>query len=71
MGPTDEPTGHEAMPAKRGRLITGWRQVKHEQGRRRYLPLPAATAVALATSGEATGNDLAPGAIAAKPKTPR
>jgi hypothetical protein len=47
------------MHGKRGRLITGWRQVKPEQGspKRRFFPVADAKAAPRATSGEAAGKD--------------
>jgi len=47
------------MHGKRGRLITGWRQVKPEQGspKRRYLPMVVAKAAPTATAAEAAGNE--------------
>jgi len=47
------------MPGKQSRLITGWRQVKPEQGssKRRLLPLAVAKAAPQAASGESAGND--------------
>jgi hypothetical protein len=45
------------MPGKR--VITGWRQVKPEQGssKRRLLPVAVAKPAPRATSGEAANND--------------
>ena len=72
------------MSGKRSRSITGWRQVKPERGasKRPFLPLVAAKAATPAPSPETAGGerweseggslkppaDLAPAALAAKPK---